>query len=549
MSSLLSVQQALISVSDKSNILDFAQSLSQHGIQFLSTEGTAKTLSEAGLLVHKVADYTKCPEIMDGRIKTLHYKIYAGILNRTTLDNNILHEHSIKPIDMVVVNFYPFNAISSQNHRYSIEEILEYIDIGGPSIIRAAAKNYKNTVVVIDNKDYSDILNEMNKYNGSITLNTRFNLAVKAFKHIAEHDTAIANYFNNQSKINTKNNQSITKTDQDHAKPFHNYHFPESLECMNLKFTKKQNMYYGENPHQKAALYTETTLNQMTGTIPNAKQLQGKPLSYNNILDMDTALECVKMFHDPTCVIVKHTNPCGVATANTISTAYNKAYQSDIISAFGGIIALNRPLDEETAQLIITNQHFIEAIIAPDIHQNCFKILSNKKHIRILSTGLWEKQINIFNIDFKRINGGLLIQEHDTIKTPKNLEIVTSSYPTEQEIKDSLFCWKIVKFVKSNGIVCGKNYQTTGIGSGQVNRVRAVKIATSFIKKNHLQIQGSVMASDAFFPFSDSINIAASMGIRCIIQPGGSIKDSEIINTANQNNISMIFTHTRHFRH
>lgn len=550
MSSLLSIHQVLISVFDKSKILNFAQFLFQQGVKILSTKGTTQTLSKVGLTVHNISDYIKCPEIMNGRIKTLHYKIYAGILNRTNIDNDILSAHNIQPIDMVIVNFYPFHAIA-QNKQFSIENILEYIDIGGPSMIRAAAKNYQNTVVIVDYHDYQNILHEMNKYHGSVTLNTRFNLATKAFKYITEYDTAILNYFNKKNyKINTTQHSSIIKTNHNHTKSPSNDYFPKSLKCINIEFIKKQNMRYGENPHQKAALYTETNPKKTIGSIATAKQLQGKPLSYNNILDLDTALECVKMFTQPTCVIVKHTNPCGVATSDTIYTAYKKAYQADPTSAFGGIIAFNRSLDIHTTQSII-NQNFVEAIIAPDIHQNCFKILSNKKHIRVLSTGSWKQPNNISKIDFKKISGGLLIQNSDTMITPKNLDIVTNTHPTEQEIQDAIFCWKIVKFVKSNGIVCGKNHQTTGIGSGQLNRVHAVKIATAFTKhqKNIAQIQGSVMASDAFFPFPDSINIAAKMGIHCIIQPGGSIRDTEIIKTANQHNISMIFTHTRHFRH
>lgn len=551
MLSLLSIRKTLISVFDKTKILIFAKSLYQKGIQILSTEGTAQTLSKSGILVRKISDYTNCPEIIDGRIKTLHYKIYAGILNK--INNNILYNDNAiaEPIDMVVIDVYPFNSIST-NTKHSIEEIIEYIDIGGPSMIRAAAKNYKNTVVIVDNHDYDNILKEMNKYNGSITLDTRFTLATKAFKYIAKYDAIIANYFNNQSRQYTTHYQSIKKTDKNDAISPDNFHFPHSIKCMNLKFIKKQNMRYGENPHQKSALYTEINNQKPIESVATAQQLQGKPLSYNNILDMDTALECVKMFDKPTCVIVKHTNPCGVATSDNINSAYHKAYQADPISAFGGIIAFNKPLDTATSQSII-QQNFVEGIIAPNIHQNCLKILSQKKHIRVLSTGMWNQQhINTLNIDIKRIHGGLLIQDHDIIKTPKHLKIVTHTHPTTKEMQDSLFCWKIVKFIKSNGIVCGKNSQTTGIGTGQLNRVHAVKIATSFIKENQkdtIRIQGSVMASDAFFPFSDSIDIAAKIGIRCIIQPGGSIKDPEIIQTANQYGISMIFTGTRHFRH
>lgn len=550
MPSLLSIRQVLISVFDKTKILNFARSLSELQINIISTEGTAQTLSKSGIANYKISDYTKCPEIMDGRIKTLHYKIYAGILNRTHRDQDILFNNSIQPIDMVVINCYPFNIISQQTQS-SMEEILEYIDIGGPSMIRAAAKNYKNTVIIIDHNDYSNILNEINKYNGSITLNTRFSLAVKAFKYITEYDTVISNYFNNQSqKIYNTYHKSIIKHSNHHTKTPNRYHFPESCQCINLKFIKKQTMKYGENPHQRAALYTKIGLTQTNGTVASAQQLQGKPLSYNNILDMDIALECVKMFKEPTCVIVKHTNPCGVATSNTIHAAYKKAYQADPVSAFGGIIAFNRNLDTDTAQSIV-DQDFVEAVIAPNIHQNCLKILSNKKNIRILKTGAWSRQNYPSKIDFKQINGGLLIQDSDTVIEPKYLETVTYTHPTEQEMQDSIFCWKIVKFVKSNGIVCGKNYQTTGIGVGQLNRVHSVKIATESIAKNKniSTTPGSVMASDGFFPFPDSINIAAKMGISCIIQPGGSIRDPEIIKTANQHGISMLLTHSRHFKH
>ncbi|WP_159715114.1 bifunctional phosphoribosylaminoimidazolecarboxamide formyltransferase/IMP cyclohydrolase [Blochmannia endosymbiont of Camponotus nipponensis] len=539
-SSLL-IRRVLISVFDKSNVLEFAQSLVQRGIELLSTEGTARILSDAGLPVRKISDYTKLPEIMNGRIKTLHHKIYAGILGRRGLDDTVMHQYNIQPIDMVVVNFYSFTSELIKNKKYSQEEILEYIDISGPSMVRAAAKNYKNVAIVVNNNNYKKILDEINRCNGLLSFKTRFYLAAKAFQYVTEYDNAISDYFNHQ----LKNNYNTSITNNHNNTQVHHY-FPKNLTFMNLKFIKKQDMRYGENPHQRAAFYVDT-YTKHTGTIASAQQLQGKPLSYNNVIDMDTALECVKMFNAPTCVIVKHTNPCGVATSDTISSAYAKAYQADPISAFGGIIAFNRSLDKDTAQAII-KQQFVEAIIAPNINQDCLNILSIKKDIRILQCGMWSPRIS--DIDCKRVNGGLLVQDYDIMMNSKYLEIVTTCQPTKEAMKDALFCWKIVKFVKSNAIVCAKNHQTTGIGTGQMNRVHAVKIATSFKKQQcTLNMKGSVMASDAFFPFSDAIHIASEKGINCIIQPGGSIRDQEIINTANQYGIAMIFTHIRHFRH
>lgn len=543
MSSLLPISQVLISVFNKSKILHFAKALSQHGVKLISTEGTARLLSNNDLLVQKITDYTKFPEIMNGRIKTLHHKIYAGILNRPKLDDSILNQYYIRSIDMVIVNFYPFTEIM-QNKKYSHAEILEYIDIGGPNMARAAAKNYKNTVVVVDSYDYDTILDEMNKTKGLISLKTRFYLAAKALNYISQYDIEIANYFNKMLQHTNTFNTNQNKNKQTSL----DYNFPNTLNCMHLKFIKKQNMCYGENPHQKAALYQETNTLQTTGSVVTAQQLQGKPLSYNNIIDMNTALECVKTFDEPTCVIVKHTNPCSVATSDNITEAYKKAYQSDPISAFGGVIAFNRDLDVPTIQTII-NKHFVEAIIAPNVNHDCLNILSNKKNIRILSSGMWHPSKNS-DIELKSITNGLLIQNTNIENYPKNLEIVTIRQPNKKEIQDALFCWKIVKFVKSNAIVCSKNYQTIGIGSGQTNRVNAVKIAITAAKfHKNLKIEGSVIASDAFFPFPDSVHLAAKAGIRCIIQPGGSIKDTEIIKIADQYKISMIFTHTRHFCH
>lgn len=537
----LFIRHALISVFDKSNIIEFSKFLIQKKIQLLSTEGTSQILSNHNLPTLKISNYIKFPEIMNGRLKTLHHKIYAGVLGRKGVDDTVMKEYNIQPIDMLVINFYPFHKFI-KNKKYSEEEILNQIDIGGPNIIRAAIKNYKNIVTIIDSKDYKKIIEEINTKNGFISLKTCSILATKALKYIIDYDNIIYNYFN--QKLYT-NNMSSIQNKKIYIQSQNN--FPDTVTLTNLKFKKKQNMIYGENPHQQAALYIQTNTKK-NGSIATATQLQGKKLSYNNIVDMDTALECVKMFTAPTCVIVKHDNPCGVASSHNIQSAYNQAYHADSISAFGGIIAINRPLNEKIAQTII-KQKFIEAIVAPSIHQDCLKILSHKKNIRILICGSLI-QPKIPKINFKIINGGLLIQEWDNIENLKNLEIVTVCKPTEKEIKDALFCWKIVKFVKSNAIVCGKNNQTTGIGSGQMNRAHAVKIATTpFNKQQSSNIQGSVMASDAFFTFPDGIKIAAEMGIRCIIQPGGSIKDKEIINISNQYGISMIFTHIRHFRH
>ncbi|URJ29485.1 bifunctional phosphoribosylaminoimidazolecarboxamide formyltransferase/IMP cyclohydrolase [Blochmannia endosymbiont of Camponotus modoc] len=539
-SSLL-IRRVLISVFDKSNILEFAQSLIQRGIQLLSTGGTAQILSDAGLPVIKISDYTKLPEIMDGRVKTLHYKVYAGILGRRGLDDAIMRQYNIPSIDMVVVNFYSFNSLLAKNKKYSQEEMLDRIDISGPSMVRAAAKNYKNVAIVVNNDSYKKILDEINRCDGLLSLDTRFHLAVKAFKYVTEYDNTISDYFNHQ----LRSNHHTSMTNDHHYDQSYSY-FPKNLTFMNLKFIKKQDMRYGENPHQRAAFYMDIS-KKHTGSISDAQQLQGKPLSYNNIVDMDTALECAKMFDEPTCVIVKHTNPCGVATSDTICTAYAKAYQADPISAFGGIIAFNRSLDKKTAQSIISQQ-FVEAIVAPNINRDCISIVSNKKHVRILRCGMWTPRTS--DIDFKRINGGLLIQDCDVMTNLEHLEIVTIRQPTKEEMKDALFCWKVVKFVKSNAIVCGKNCQTIGIGTGQMNRVYAAKIATSFReRKGALNTKGSVMASDAFFPFSDVVHIASEIGIKCIIQPGGSIRDQEIIKTADRYGIAMIFTHIRHFRH
>ncbi|AKC60112.1 bifunctional phosphoribosylaminoimidazolecarboxamide formyltransferase/IMP cyclohydrolase [Blochmannia endosymbiont of Polyrhachis (Hedomyrma) turneri] len=542
----LHIRRALISVSNKLNILEFAHALAQKNIHLLASGGTAETLSSAGLKVTEISQYTNFPEIMNGRIKTLHTKIYAGILARPQIDNDIMQKYSIKHIDMVIINFYPLTSIPPINkdiknhHNTNYDITTDNIDIGGPSIVRSAAKNYKNVLVIVDIKDYTKIIDELNNNNGKISIKTRLQLATKAFQYVATYDTLIANNFKKQ----------LTKHQihDNNKKP--NIYFPHYINCMNVNFTKKQNMRYGENPHQIAAFYTET-YNTMPDSISQAEQLQGKKLSYNNIIDIDTAWECVKMFTEPTCAIIKHGTPCGVSSSHTLTKSYQKAYQTDPDSAFGGIIAFNKTLDKITAQSIIENQ-FTEAIIAPCIHQDAIKTLNNKKNIRILTYKKWKQRSKqpVLDLDYKRITGGLLIQnrDYDTINK-KNIQIVTIHHPNMQEINDALFCWKIVQFVKSNAIVYGKNKQTIGIGAGQTSRIYAAKIATLKAKDAGFDLKDAVMASDAFFPFPDTIELAASMGIKCIIQPGGGIQDKKIIASANKNNISMIFTNIRHFRH
>lgn len=526
---LLPVRRALLSVSDKTGILEFAQSLSQYGVELLSTGGTASLLVEAGLQVTEVSDYTGFPEIMDGRVKTSHPKIYGGILGRRDVDDAIMRKHSIAPIDMVVVNFYPFAATVARVD-CTREEAIKNIDIGGPAMVRSAAKNHKYVTIVVNSADYPDVIAEMDIHNGSLTLETRFHLAIKAFEHIAAYDSRIANYFGSQ----------VPAYHGDSRQPAGC--FPRTL---NLNFIKKQDMRYGENSHQLAAFYIDIETCEVS--VATAQQLQGKTLSYNNIADSDIALECVKTFTQPTCVIVKHANPCGVATADTILAAYNLAYQTDPTSAFGGIIAFNQPLDADTGKAII-NRQFVEVIIAPAVNDDALMVLASKQNVRVLTCGYWQQQLP--GLDFKRVNGGLLVQKRDLgMIDLKKLEVVTERQPTQAEMRDALFCWKVAKFVKSNAIVYALNQQTVGIGAGQMSRVYSAKIASIKAADEGLQIQGSTVASDAFFPFRDSIDVAAAVGVRCIIQPGGSVRDNEVIAAANEHGIAMIFTHMRHFRH
>ncbi|WLS78665.1 bifunctional phosphoribosylaminoimidazolecarboxamide formyltransferase/IMP cyclohydrolase [Erwinia pyri] len=523
------VRRALLSVSDKAGILEFAQALSSRGVELLSTGGTARLLADAGLPVTEVSDYTGFPEMMDGRVKTLHPKVHGGILGRRGQDDEIMQAHSISPIDMVVVNLYPF-AQTVAREGCSLEDAVENIDIGGPTMVRSAAKNHKDVAIVVKSSDYQTIIAELDANNNSLTLETRFDLAIKAFEHTAAYDSMIANYFG--SLVPAYHGETGEPSGR----------FPRTL---NLNFIKKQDMRYGENSHQDAAFYIEENVTE--ASVATAQQVQGKALSYNNIADTDAALECVKEFTDAACVIVKHANPCGVAVGSSILDAYERAYKTDPTSAFGGIIAFNRELDEATAQAIISRQ-FVEVIIAPSASAAALKITAAKQNVRVLTCGQWQQRQA--GLDFKRVNGGLLVQDRDLgMVAESQLRVVSKRQPTEQELRDALFCWKVAKFVKSNAIVYARDNMTIGIGAGQMSRVYSAKIAGIKASDEGLEVKGSAMASDAFFPFRDGIDAAAAVGVSCVIQPGGSIRDEEVIAAADEHGIAMIFTDMRHFRH
>ena len=511
------IKRALISVSDKSGIAEFAQSLVSHNIEILSTGGTAKLLQDKNIPVIEVSDYTGFPEMMAGRVKTLNPKIHGGILARRGIDEKVMSENNINAIDLVVVNLYPFQKTIS-NPDCSLEEAIENIDIGGPAMLRSSAKNHASVTVVVDSADYQLVLDELNT-SGNTTLETRKKLALKTFEHTAQYDGAIANYLG-------RKDDGFSNT-------------------LNLQFVKSQVMRYGENPHQSAAFYKETILQE--ASVSSSNQIQGKPLSFNNLADADAALECVRNFDEPTCVIVKHANPCGVSSRKNILSAYKSAYKTDPTSAFGGIIAFNRELDSETAKTII-EQQFVEVIISPIIHTEAKVVLSNKENIRVLECGELNKTKQAF--DYKKISGGLLIQDKDLAELgPSDLKCVSMIRPTDSQMKDLLFAWKVAKCVKSNAIVYAKNQMTIGIGAGQMSRIYSAKIAGIKAADENLKVKGSVMASDAFFPFRDGIDAAAEAGISAIIHPGGSMRDDEVIAAANEHDIAMIFTGIRHFKH
>lgn len=513
------IQRALISVSNKSGLEQFAKALQQASITILSTGGTAAQLSAAGIPVTDVSEYTQFPEIMGGRVKTLHPRVHGGILGRADVDEAVMQTHGIDAIDLVVVNLYPF-AQTIAKPDCTLAQAIENIDIGGPAMIRAAAKNYARVAVVVDPNDYDVLLATLQANDWFLDEKTRFKLARKAFSHTAEYDGMIANYLGMQEQDS----------------------YPESL---HFSFIKKQALRYGENPHQNASFYAEP--NPANGSIAAAKFIQGKELSFNNIADTDAALGCVKQFVDPACVIVKHANPCGVAVAEDISQAYQRAYKTDPTSAFGGIIAFNRPLDASTAEQILAQQ-FVEVIIAPGMEAGVEQVLQTKPNTRVLDC------IDIASpssgFDLRRVSGGVLVQDHDNaIVQKKDLTIVTLRKPTSQEIRDLLFAWKIVKFVKSNAIVYVRNEQSVGIGAGQMSRVYSAKIAGIKAADENIAVEDAVMASDAFFPFRDGIDTAHQAGITAVIQPGGSRNDEEVITAADEHGMAMVFTGVRHFRH
>ncbi|WP_227817067.1 bifunctional phosphoribosylaminoimidazolecarboxamide formyltransferase/IMP cyclohydrolase [Nitrogeniibacter aestuarii] len=519
--------QALLSVSDKTGIEAFARELNALGVKLLSTGGTAKLLRDAGLPVTDVSDYTGFPEMLDGRVKTLHPKVHGGILARRDLPEHLstIAEHGIDRIDLVVVNLYPFSQTVAKPD-CSLEDAIENIDIGGPTMVRAAAKNHGDEAggvgIVTDPADYDKVIEEL-KANGSALLyRTRFELAVKAFTHTARYDSAISNYLT-----------SLTESGERQA-------YPERLQ---VAFDKVQDLRYGENPHQNAAFYREP--NAPAGGVAGYTQLQGKELSYNNIADADAAWECVKAFETTACVIIKHANPCGVAMGTTPLEAYKKAFTTDPTSAFGGIIAFNCEVDVTAAEAV--SAQFLEVLIAPSYSAEALALLAAKKNVRVLTCPLGTIE---GALDYKRVGGGLLVQSADTARIAvADLKVVTQRAPTEQEMGDLLFAWRVAKYVKSNAIVYCKDGMTVGVGAGQMSRVDSARIAKIKAENAQLSIAGTVVASDAFFPFRDGLDVLAEAGATAVIQPGGSMRDEEVITAANEHGLAMVFTGFRHFRH
>ncbi len=520
----MNIRRALISVSDKRGVIEFAQKLSQSGITILSTGGTAKLLAENNISVTEVSEHTGFPEIMAGRVKTLHPKIHGGILGRRGTDDEVAEQHNIDYIDLVCVNLYPFAATIAKED-CSLEDAIENIDIGGPTMVRAAAKNHASVTIITDPDDYETVTQELDEQQGAISNATRQRLAQKAFAHTANYDAAVSNYLG-----------TINNVDDDP--------FPTTY---SVQFNKAQSLRYGENPHQRAAFYRD--LNRSEGSIAYAEQIQGKALSFNNIADADAALECVKsLANTPACVIVKHANPCGVAYGENLEQAYQRAFSCDPTSAFGGIIAFNQELDVTTAKAIIDRQ-FVEVIIAPSVNADARNALETKHNVRVLTCGDWPQDATS-QYDYKRVNGGLLLQDKDNGHLSEDMiKVVTKRKPSENEMRDLRFAWTVAKYVKSNAIVYAHDQLTVGIGAGQMSRVDSARIAASKAQDVGLNVQGSVMASDAFFPFRDGLDSAANVGVTAVIQPGGSIRDDEVIAAADEHNIAMIFTGMRHFRH
>ncbi len=516
---MFTVRRALISVSDKRNLVAFAEGLQDLGIEILSTGGTCRQLNEAGITAIEVSSKTGFPEIMGGRVKTLHPVIHGGLLGRRGVDEDVMSEHDIEPIDLLAVNLYPFEETISRADT-TLADAIENIDIGGPAMLRAASKNHAGVAVVVDPDDYDAILDALKGDELSETY--RRGLAAKAYTHTASYDTAISGYLS----------ASVGK--------------PLLDERFLYSGGRIEKLRYGENPHQEAAFYRDQA--PVPGSLTTARQLQGKALSYNNIADSDAALECVRQFTQPACVIVKHANPCGVAVSDDIHGAYEKAFATDPTSAFGGIIAFNQTLQSSTARAIIDKQ-FVEVIVAPDIEKDALEILAEKKNVRVLQTGSKAHAVDA-GFDFKKVSGGLLVQSKDKgVITAADLKVVTDKAPDDAQIQDLLFAWQVAKFVKSNAIVFCKDGMTIGVGAGQMSRVYSTKIAAIKAADEGLTVKGSVMASDAFFPFRDGIDSAAEYGISAIIQPGGSMRDEEVIAAANEHGLAMVFTGMRHFRH
>jgi len=516
------IRRALLSVSDKTGLVELARRLGGHGVELLSTGGTARTLREAGLEVRDVSDVTGFPEMMDGRVKTLHPLVHGGLLGRAGVDEAVMAEHGIGAIDLLVLNLYPFAQVSA-NPDSSFEQIIENIDIGGPAMLRSAAKNFARVTVATDPTQYDALLAELDANDGAVQGTTRFAMAVAAFDNVAFYDACISNHL---SSLQDDGSQAL---------------FPAQN---NSNFVKVMDLRYGENPHQAGAFYRD--LWPVPGTLATFTQLQGKELSFNNLADADAAWECVRQFDAPACVIVKHANPCGVAVGAGNGEAYEAAYATDATSAFGGIIAFNQPLDAATAKTILDRQ-FVEVLIAPDYEPAALEYAKKKANVRVLKIPHGDGRNNF---DVKRVGSGLLMQTSDNREVTRDeLKVVTKVGPTEAQLSDLLFAWRVAKFVKSNAIVYAKDQRTVGVGAGQMSRVVSAKIAALKAEEAGLVVPGSVMASDAFFPFRDGIDAAAAAGIKAVIQPGGSMRDSEVVAAADEHGIAMVFTGVRHFRH
>ncbi|MBV6417548.1 MAG: Bifunctional purine biosynthesis protein PurH [Steroidobacteraceae bacterium] len=519
---LVEIRRALLSVSDKTGLVDLASALSQRHIELLSTGGTARLLREHGIAVTEVSAYTGFPEIMDGRVKTLHPRIHGGLLGRRGVDDAVMRLHDIPPIDLLVVNLYPFaETVARPNCTY--DEAIENIDIGGPAMLRAAAKNHHSVTVVVDPADYAPMLGELDANAGCTSIDTRSRLAAKAFAHTARYDTMVAGYLLGRESAAER--------------------FPPTLP---LVFDKLRDLRYGENPHQAAAFYRDVA--GRGASIAAAEFVQGKELSYNNIADADTAIECVRQFAASACVIVKHANPCGVAIAESPLAAYGNAYRTDPTSAFGGIIAFNRELDAATAAAIIERQ-FVEVICAPSVAPEARKALAAKPNVRVLAVGDLHRAAGA-EVEYRSVSGGLLAQTRDDGRVGSaDLRVVTRRRPTDAQIADLLFAWTVCKYVKSNAIVFAREHMTIGVGAGQMSRVYSTRVAAMKAADEKLEVRGAAMASDAFFPFRDGIDVAAEYGIAAVIQPGGSVRDNEVIAAADEHGIAMVFTGMRHFRH